>query len=87
MFNVYNPSPRVVCRVWCPKPPQAKLAERISHIFWQSAAAISDPLRGLPACHVVGAVANGQILRKAAVARGVDPVDLPLGIPAEEFID
>lgn len=38
----------------------------------RSGAAISDPLRGFPACHVVR-VAEGQTLRQAAVAKGIAP--------------
>jgi hypothetical protein len=65
---------------------QAKLDERAQHVTWLSGAAISDPLRGFPACHVVR-VAEGQTLRQAAVARGIDPdADrLIVGIPAACF--
>jgi len=65
---------------------QAKLDERAAHIVWLSGAAISDPLRGFPACHVVR-VADGQTLRQAAVARGVDPdaEALLVGIPQACF--
>jgi hypothetical protein len=51
---------------------QAKLDERAAHVIWLSGAAIHDPLRGFPACRVVR-VAQGQTLREAAVAAGVDP--------------
>ncbi|MGO4908871.1 hypothetical protein ACEN2J_11140 [Pseudorhodobacter sp. W20_MBD10_FR17] len=66
---------------------QAKLDERAAHIVWVAGAAIHDPLRGFPACHVVR-VAEGQTLRQAAVARGIDPdADrLLVGIPAEAFV-
>jgi hypothetical protein len=65
---------------------QAKLDERAQHITWLSGAAISDPLRGFPACQVVR-VADGQTLRQAAAAAGVDPdADrLIVGIPAACF--
>tara|TARA_R110000751_G_scaffold90577_3_gene177638 strand:- start:1848 stop:2126 length:279 start_codon:yes stop_codon:yes gene_type:complete len=65
---------------------QAKLDERAQHVTWLSGAAISDPLRGFPACHVVRVV-DGQTLRQAAVAAGVDPdADrLIVGIPAACF--
>ncbi|WP_288960478.1 hypothetical protein [Sulfitobacter pontiacus] len=51
---------------------QAKPDERAQHVTWLSGAAIHDPLRGFPACHVVR-VADGQTLRQAAVAAGADP--------------
>jgi len=51
---------------------QAKSDERAQHVTWLSGAAIHDPLRGFPACHVVR-VADGQTLRQAAVAAGADP--------------
>ena len=51
---------------------QAKLDERAAHVIWLSGGAIHDPLRGFPACRVVR-VAQGQTLREAAVAAGVDP--------------
>ena len=65
---------------------QAKLDERAAHVVWLSGAATSDPLRGFPACHVVR-VADGQTLRQAAVARGIDAdADrLIVGIPNEAF--
>lgn len=65
---------------------QAKLDERAAHIVWLSGAAIHDPLRGFPACHVVR-VADGQTLRQAAVSAGADPdADrLIVGIPAACF--
>ncbi len=65
---------------------QAKLDERAAHVVWLSGAAILDPLRGFPACHVVR-VADGQTLRQAAVARGVDPEAdrLVIGIPEACF--
>ena len=52
---------------------QAKLDERAAHVVWLSGAALHDAMRGFPACLVVR-VAQGQTLRKAAVAAGVDPV-------------
>ena len=65
---------------------QAKLDERAAHVVWLSGAAIHDPMRGFPACHVVR-IADGQTLRQAAVAAGVDPdADrLIVGIPAACF--
>lgn len=65
---------------------QAKLDERAAHIVWLSGAAISDPLRGFPACQVVR-VAQGQTLRQAAVSAGADPdADrLIVGTPAGCF--
>ena len=63
---------------------QAKPDERAAHIVWLSGAALHDPLRGFPGCQVVR-VADGQTLRQAAAARGVDPdADrLIVGIPAD----
>ena len=65
---------------------QPLLSDRAAHIVWLSGAAIHDPLRGFPACHVVR-VAQGQTLRQAAVSAGVDPdADrLIVGIPAACF--
>lgn len=65
---------------------QAKLDERAAHIVWLSGAALHDPMRGFPACHVVR-VADGQTLRQAAVAAAVDPdADrLIVGIPQACF--
>jgi len=57
---------------------QAKLDERAAHVVWLSTAQRD----GFPACQVVR-VAQGQTLRQAAVAAGVDPdADrLVVGIP------
>ena len=65
---------------------QAKLDERAAHVVWLSGAALHDPMRGFPACHVVR-VSEGQTLRQAAVARGIDPEAdrLIVGIPAACF--
>ncbi|WP_157046621.1 hypothetical protein [Roseovarius sp. 217] len=65
---------------------QANLDERAAHVVWLSGAAIHDPLRGFPACHVVR-VTEGQSLRQAAVAAGIDPdADrLIVGIPENCF--
>ncbi|OCX66151.1 hypothetical protein BFP70_08610 [Thioclava sp. SK-1] len=69
-----------------PPQAQAKLDERAAHIVWLSGAALSDPLRGFPACRVVR-IAQGQTMRQAAVSAGVDPdADrLIVGIPAACF--
>lgn len=65
---------------------QAKLNERAQHVTWLSGAALHDPMRGFPACHVVR-VAEGQTLRQAAIAAGVDPDTdrLIVSIPAACF--
>ncbi|MBB3996070.1 hypothetical protein GGR95_003736 [Sulfitobacter undariae] len=65
---------------------QAKLDERAAHVVWLSGAAIHDPMRGFPACHVVR-VAESKTLRQAAVAAGLDPdADrLLVGIPTGCF--
>lgn len=65
---------------------QAKLDERAAHVVWLSGAAIHDPMRGFPACHVVR-VAEGQSLRLACAAAGVDPGGprLIVGIPQACF--
>lgn len=58
-----------------------------AHVEWLSGAAISDPLRGFPACHVVR-VAHGQSMRQAAVAAGAyfdNPEALLVGIPEACF--
>ena len=56
---------------------QPKLGERAAHVLSLSGAALSDPLRGFPACAVVG-VPQGQTIRQAANAGGVDPQRRPL---------
>lgn len=65
---------------------QPLLSDRAAHVVWLSEAAIHDPMRGFPACHVVR-VAEGQTLRQAAVAAGLDPEAdrLIVGIPAACF--
>jgi hypothetical protein len=65
---------------------QPLLSDRAAHVVWLAGAAIHDPMRGFPACQVVR-VADGQTLRQAAVARGVDPdADrLLVGIPENCF--
>ena len=67
---------------------QAKLNERAAHIEWVAGAALTDALRGFPAVAVVR-VAQGQTMRQAAVAAGVDPDAAPLlvGIPAACFTE
>lgn len=49
---------------------QPALADRAAHVLWLSTAS----REGFPACQVVQ-IADGQTMRQAAVAAGVDPED------------